>query len=198
MNQIAAYFDNAATNYQHASEAFPWHWLRSQEKAAVLDLLPPVAGKHALELGSGTGYYTRTLLDAGAAHVTAVDISPSMLAQLPHERVKTVVCDAVSYQPETTHDLFCAFGILEFLPKPEALLESVSRYAKLGSTFTVLYPRRNIWGQFYRFYHRTHGLHISLFKDSFFERMAAQHGWRVQARKRVFPFTTVIQLERVA
>ena len=61
-----------------------------------------------LELAAGTGTWTRELL-AHAADVTAVDASPEMLAlnraKVGSDRVRYVVADVFSYQPETRHDV---------------------------------------------------------------------------------------------
>ncbi len=198
MNPIIRHFDASANDYQQDCERFPWNLLRRREKDAVFSLLPPLRGKHIVELGSGAGYYTRALLAEGAACVTAVDASAPMLAQLPCEGVIPVQEDATIYLPRKPFDQLCAFGIVEFLERPQALLEATSRYATAGTPFTILYPRDNFWGKLYRRYHRGHGISITLFNDCAFESMAGGLGWKAAARCRVFPFSSVVRLERAA
>jgi len=52
------------------------------EQGAMLELLPPIAGKSALDLACGTGRYARLLAEAGAARVVAADFSPAMLRRV--------------------------------------------------------------------------------------------------------------------
>src|SRR5688572_24642763 len=58
-----------------------WNWLR--ETATVndiaIELLQPRAGEHICEIGSGPGRTLHRLATTGA-HVTGIDISPTMVA----------------------------------------------------------------------------------------------------------------------
>lgn len=51
------------------------------EFGTFLEVLGPVAGLSVLDVGCGEGRLTRLLADAGARHVTGVDISAAMLAR---------------------------------------------------------------------------------------------------------------------
>ena len=57
----------------------PHNRLMAVEQAAVVALLPDLAGRQALDAGCGTGRYLRVLADRGAM-VTGVDLSAAMLA----------------------------------------------------------------------------------------------------------------------
>jgi ubiquinone/menaquinone biosynthesis C-methylase UbiE len=52
-----------------------WHVPESE-----LGALPPVEGRHVIELGCGTGYFGAWLRRAGAARVVGVDVTPAQLA----------------------------------------------------------------------------------------------------------------------
>jgi malonyl-CoA O-methyltransferase len=49
------------------------------EHRAVLDLLPPVAGRRVLDLACGSGRYLRVLAELGASKAIGCDASPEML-----------------------------------------------------------------------------------------------------------------------
>ena len=53
--------------------------LMEVEQEALLSLLPDVRGKRVLDLGCGSGRYTRVLLASGAAFAFGVDLSHAML-----------------------------------------------------------------------------------------------------------------------
>jgi malonyl-CoA O-methyltransferase len=53
--------------------------LMRAEEPGMLALLPEVRQKTALDLGCGTGRYSRILLDGGAKHAVALDLSAEML-----------------------------------------------------------------------------------------------------------------------
>lgn len=50
------------------------------ERPATLSLIPDVNGLRVLDAGCGPGFYSEWLLDQGA-NVTAIDVSPNMIAQ---------------------------------------------------------------------------------------------------------------------
>ena len=53
--------------------------LMEVEQDALLSLLPDVCGKQVLDLGCGSGRYTRVLRESGAAFAFGVDLSHAML-----------------------------------------------------------------------------------------------------------------------
>ena len=61
------------------------------EKQQILECLPDLTGKKVLELAAGIGRYTADLAQR-AAHVTAVDIAPQLIAanQLQHAHLPNV------------------------------------------------------------------------------------------------------------
>ncbi|MGM9484483.1 class I SAM-dependent methyltransferase [Roseateles sp. NT4] len=61
----------------------PHNPLMRAEQAAVLELLPEVAGLRALDLACGSGRYGLLLQEGGAALVVGSDLSAGMLARAP-------------------------------------------------------------------------------------------------------------------
>lgn len=72
-------------------ERFGAGWQQAMEHADLLALLPPVAGRRALDLGCGAGQLAHHLATSGAAEVVGVDVSERMLerarAEWAHPRV---------------------------------------------------------------------------------------------------------------
>lgn len=87
-----------------------------------------VAGRRVFDAGAGTGNVTRALLDAGAAHVVAVDLSSNMLgharrklaADVAAGRVRIAEADAVAALaelPAGSVDRITAVNFLYTLPR---------------------------------------------------------------------------------
>jgi SAM-dependent methyltransferase len=193
---VVEYFSHQASDYQTKSTRFPWAWLRAREVTAVLSLLGNIAGIEILELGAGSGYYTRELIRCGARHVCAVDISEAMLAALPKGPIAPILGDAETIRLEKRFPVLLSTGMLEFVRDPGAALANAARHAEPGARFVLLAPRASILGRLYRRFHRAHGLGIHLFDQNWFETTAPRTGWLVQSIVRVLPFSLAVRLVR--
>jgi len=192
MNRVRSFFDKAATNYQTNSDSWPWCWLRSKERSAVLKLLGTVSGKTVLDVGSGAGYYTRMALDLGATHVVALDFSQNMINQLPKNNVTGLVGDASQIKLEKRFSHFIMAGLLEFAPDPSAVFANMFIHAQNGADMIVLAPKNNIWGRIYKRYHRRHEISINLFTTEDLLELGERVGWDTVSVKHVFPFSMVV------
>lgn len=160
-------------------------------------LLGDVAGQDVLELGSGSGFYTRELLRAGARHVWAVDVSAAMLGGLPCGPVTRVEGDAASVTLGRRFPALLSAGMLEFVPDPAAVLSNAAHHAESGARFVLLVPRNSMLGRAYRAFHAAHGLRIRLFDRIELETVAARSGWEVSAVLPAPAFSLVMRLVRV-
>ncbi len=101
------------------------------------------AGMSVLELGCGTGYFTRELVRSGA-DIVAVDLSPELLeiaqADCPAENVRFEIQDAcaLSY-PDATFDSVVGSSVLHHLEIGKALRE-MYRVLKPGGTIYFTEP----------------------------------------------------------
>jgi len=81
--------------------------------------LGPVEGRRVLDLGCGPGESSATLADLGA-HVTAVDVSPDLVAlarrRLAGREVEVMLADAAThpFAPGSQQALFSRFGAMFF------------------------------------------------------------------------------------
>jgi len=101
------------------------------------------SGMSVLELGCGTGYFTRELARSGA-DIVAVDVSPELLeiaqADCPAENIRYEIQDAcaLSY-PNATFDSVVGSSVLHHLETTEALPE-IYRVLKVGGTVYFTEP----------------------------------------------------------
>jgi ubiquinone/menaquinone biosynthesis C-methylase UbiE len=109
--------------------------------------------EHALEIGSGTGYFSLNLMQEGAIErLTATDISAGMLsalsgtaAELGLDAVETVQTDAEKLPfPDDSFDLVTGHAVLHHIPDLEQAFREFSRVLRPGGAIAFCgEPSRN-------------------------------------------------------
>jgi 2-polyprenyl-3-methyl-5-hydroxy-6-metoxy-1,4-benzoquinol methylase len=109
--------------------------------------LSEVRGKDAADIGSGTGRIVNMLLDAGAAHVTAIEPSESFSVVVANtaaraERVQVIHGDGLAIPQNQTFDLVTSIGVLHHVENPGPIVAAASRALKPGGKILIwLYGR---------------------------------------------------------
>ena len=108
----------------------------------ILELAGIKAGLAVLDVASGTGMLIPDYLTRGAAHVTAVDISPKMveIAQgkfAGDDRITVLCRDAQTMDLGRTFDRILIYNALPHFSNPEALFETLARHLVPGGRLTV-------------------------------------------------------------
>jgi SAM-dependent methyltransferase len=125
------------------------------EKDLLGKLLERFPGaRSVLEVGCGTGHFTRWLAERGLDAV-GVDISEAMLAEARRlGGARYASGDALSLPfPDRSHDLTALITTLEFLPDPPRALSEAVRVARHGvilgvlNRWSVLALRRRLAGK---------------------------------------------------
>jgi 2-polyprenyl-3-methyl-5-hydroxy-6-metoxy-1,4-benzoquinol methylase len=110
------------------------------------------SGKRVLDIACGSGYGANILAEAGAAQVTAVDISPEAVAaaQKKYTRDNLVykVGDAEEIkEADESFDLIVSFETIEHLKNPEKYLAQLARVLKKEGMALISTPNIEIFGQ---------------------------------------------------
>ncbi len=110
--------------------------------------LAEIKGLRAADIGSGQGRHVNLLLEAGAAHVVAVEPSSGMdtLKQnvFDPERVTFLAVTGDRLPAYGDLDLALAIGVLHHIPDPRPVVEAVYAALRPGGRFLVwLYGREN-------------------------------------------------------
>jgi 2-polyprenyl-3-methyl-5-hydroxy-6-metoxy-1,4-benzoquinol methylase len=106
-----------------------------------------VAGKNVADIGSGTGRIVNMLLDAGAAHVTALEPSESFAAAIANtadraDRVRVIHDVGTAIPQDQNFDLVLSIGVLHHVENPGPIVEAARRALKPGGMmFIWLYGR---------------------------------------------------------
>jgi SAM-dependent methyltransferase len=103
--------------------------------------LAEIAGLRVVEMGSGNGRIVNMLLDAGAAHVTAVEPSDGIeaLARNVRERADRVTCLRARGEalPPVDAELAVSIGVLHHIEDPEPVVRRVFEVLPPGGRFLV-------------------------------------------------------------
>lgn len=107
---------------------------------ALRDMLPPLAGKRALDLGCGFGWHCRYAAEQGASEVLGIDLSERML-----DRARALTDDPrITYRRVAIEDLDCPAGAFDvvlsslafhYVASFDAVCATVSRCLAPGGAF---------------------------------------------------------------
>jgi 2-polyprenyl-3-methyl-5-hydroxy-6-metoxy-1,4-benzoquinol methylase len=104
-------------------------------------------GKIVADIGSGTGRIVNMLLDAGAAHVTAIEPSESFRIIIANtaaraDKVQVIHGDGLAIPQNGAFDIVTSIGVLHHVENPGPIVEAASRALKPGGRiFIWLYGR---------------------------------------------------------
>jgi len=105
------------------------------ERPETQALLPPLAGRDVLDLGSGRGHYAALAHASGARTVVALDLTPEMLAAAPPP---AVVADAGRLPlRDGAFDVATAALVLSYLAEPARALGEIARVLRPGGTLVA-------------------------------------------------------------
>ena len=192
ITQVAQYFDDAADCYQRHTDSFPWSAIRKREAQSIHRHIPSLENLNVLDACCGNGFYTEMLASGGSSHLTAVDLSGKMLAQLRLPGVKLVQGDLCKLDLDERFDMILCAGGLEFMDSPTAFFAWTARHARPEALMLLLTPPKSVAGYLYQAYHRLHCIKISLFHREGLYKLGASAGWRPVLFERVHAYAQLI------
>jgi len=145
LDEIRRFWDDDATTYDNAPGHRPTSpAVQAAWTAALADLLPP-APAQVLDCGAGTGFLS--LIAARLGHrVTALDLSPQMLAKLSAaaaaEGLDIAVVPGPAHEPPPGFDVVMERHLLWTLPDPGAALRAWRAAVPAGRLVAI----ESLWG----------------------------------------------------
>ena len=110
----------------------------------VEPLLPveAIAGARVAEIGSGSGRIVNMLLDAGAAHVTAVEPSDAMQVLRSNtasqaEQITYMHARGEALPPDGDQDIVVSIGVLHHIPNPSRVIKAAGAALRPGGIMFV-------------------------------------------------------------
>jgi malonyl-CoA O-methyltransferase len=137
---------DVAEAYERWAPCYPPHahnLLMELEETAVLDLLPAIQGRAALDLACGSGRMLRHLIERGAAPVVGLDLSGAMLNRARSVAGNLVRADMrfLSLRPKTFDLVTCSLAV-GHVRELHTVLKEMARVAVPGGTivYSDLHP----------------------------------------------------------
>lgn len=96
-----------------------------------------LAGANVLDVGAGSGFYVRTWLELGAAHVTGIDLSQAAVDALrvefpTAEFVRDDIAEPAAATGNSRYDLVSAFDVLFHIVDDERFVRAIHNAAELS------------------------------------------------------------------
>lgn len=114
----------------------PHNLLMEMEQAAMLELLPEVRNKVALDLACGSGRYVSILHERGAANVIGLDLSREMLAAAPSPQKKLLQGDLCALPlASAAFDLVVCGLAVGHVENLHSVIAEAGRVLKAGGEF---------------------------------------------------------------
>ena len=163
---IRQYFDAAASRYLERTSRGIMGWLRKRELELTRVMIPERHDGKALDAGCGPGYYCQLMRERGI-NVTAVDISPQMVAKVKDLGIPAYVMDIEHSDPPSElavpfNFVLCA-GVIEFADDVRKFLGALRNMAADGGEMVLIAPRAGIFGLFYGSYLKARGIQCRLY-----------------------------------
>jgi SAM-dependent methyltransferase len=124
-------------------------WVKVEHQARYEFASRFVKDKIVIDCACGTGVGTSLYLEAGAAEVSAFDVSESAVAETAARcnspRVRVQVADALQLPlPEAYADVYISLESIEHIEQDEEFLQEVKRVLKPGGLFICSTPNRTL------------------------------------------------------
>ena len=131
-----------AESYDQWYETPRGRWIGQREATLILESLQPRPGDTLLDVGCGTGFFTRTLAAAWDGHATGVDLNPEWVDYARRRdggRVTYEVADARALPHlDASFDLVVSVAALCFIEPEIAAVREILRVARRRFAIGVL------------------------------------------------------------
>ncbi|MBM5810750.1 MAG: class I SAM-dependent methyltransferase [Gammaproteobacteria bacterium] len=140
-----------AADYERWYETPPGRWIGAREAALIAAALAPRPGESLLDVGCGTGYFTRTLAPAITGQVTGVDLNADWIRYARGRDPvpgRYLVADARALPfADRAFDLVVSVTALCFIPDQRAALAELLRVGRRRFALGLLHRHSLLWWQ---------------------------------------------------
>lgn len=180
--KVENYFGRKAGDYEKKSNSFPWAYFRGKERKHLFSLVSYEKFAEILEIGCGSGFYSKILKENYSAQITALEPSSEMAKNAAPYCIKIHQGRLLDYSPSCRFaHIFCA-GALEFMPSLDAAFEKISNLSHPGARLVLLYPKSiGIIGLIYKWQHNFGGCPVWLSPSKVLIEIALKYGLELKS-----------------
>ncbi len=137
-------------------------FVKKQEFEIVQKNFHNLESNSVIEIGSGSGHYTRWILSQKPLSLVSLDNALDTKLYVDSELFEHSKCSLENYITNRTFDVILALGVLEFSSDPAEFLTKTLNLAHVGSKVGILAPKESgLIFAFYKFFHQTRGVKIN-------------------------------------
>tara|TARA_B100000989_G_scaffold231667_1_gene178465 strand:- start:3792 stop:4382 length:591 start_codon:yes stop_codon:yes gene_type:complete len=156
------YFNRKAKNYKEDIKKFPLGKFRSDEYKKVTKLLGKSNFTNSLELGCGSGFYSKFIRKISKNKVYVIDDSKKMLDNLNLKKVIKINKNVLKININKKFDLVAILGLLEFIRDYKKIFKNLKNNFKDNTILIILLPKNNLLNLIYFLYYVLKGIRIYL------------------------------------
>ena len=198
MNTKIEYFNKVAKNYNLKSNFFLWGILRRLERSqAIFFLREKLFSGPTLEVGCGTGYYTKVLRDFVVGDYIALDYSDQMIFHNKVPNVTKINIDFMDYQSKRKFKSLFVFGVLEFFEDIPSCVDRMIETVIIEGKIVIFYPRKNIYSSIYKKIHQSNRVEINLDFGNLECYIKSKISCKIESRI-IFPFSKILIVEKLS
>ena len=191
---IKYYFDFKSSSYEKKSHSFPWNIIRKQEKKIILSFIGRIKNLSVVDIGCGSGFYTKIIFKNEPRELYAIDNSTKMLSYIKEKKIIKINQNIENLKLNKKFDKLICAGLLEFTSYPTKALINIRKIAKKNSVLVLLCPKSNFLGKIYKKFHQRNQIKINLFSQKEIIKMTQKSKWKL-LKQESFLFSTILKLK---
>lgn len=166
MITLQKYFNTVAENYAKRNNFFPLRIIKNHEYNILTKFINKKKFSNSIELGCGSGFYTKFIKKITENKFYVTDISKKMLDQIKDNSIIKINNKLENCKITCRFDLVVIAGVLEFMINYEKLFRKINLITKKKTILLILLPKKNLFNYFYYLYYFVKNIKIKLHADN--------------------------------
>jgi SAM-dependent methyltransferase len=190
--KIKSYF-NEKPQKAGLFEAF----VKKCEADEISKKLARLTNLRVLEVGSGTGFYTRLLLNSDAAAITCIDSAVDTSRFVNSRQIRHLNTRLENVTLTDKFDLILIFGVLEFVTDRVQFVDKIRQVAAKNARVLVLYPSKSgIVSCGYRLFHKLGGRQIAVVEPDALKILFSAAGFTLENNWSAGPLNNLFEFKK--
>lgn len=160
--KIFNYFEKKSSYYENIKNSILFLLIKKKELDIFIKNVNIFKKDRVIDLASGSGFYINEILKYEPKEIYAIDFSLNMLEKIKISKVIKIHSSIENLILDKIFDKVFCFGLLEFCKDIDIIFKKIYNLSDSNTQIFIIFPRKNIFGFFYKFYHFLNGFNIEL------------------------------------